>query len=145
MSLKTSDDWNQFLLRFLLAFAFWEVVAFPLRMLFFSKFYFDPSLSGIFVPMANVYWLGPIAADFLSIFALGALYFLCKRGLPEGLVGGLLFGTLFSLSAYVGPTLMLTTFLQIGNLPIWWIWVIFQTLQAITVSVIFSLLVRNNY
>jgi hypothetical protein len=73
MSLKTSNDWNQFLIRFLLAFAFWEVIAFPLRMLFFSKFYYDPNLSGIFVSIANIYWLGPIAADFLSILTLGAL------------------------------------------------------------------------
>ncbi|MCG9873723.1 MAG: hypothetical protein MH321_02925 [Leptospiraceae bacterium] len=143
MSLKTSNDWNQFLVRFLLAFGFWEVVAFPLRMLFFSKFYFDPSLSSIFVPMANIYWIGPIAADFVTIFALGALYFLCKGGLPEGLVGGLLFGILFSISAYLGPVLILSTFLKIGSLPIWWVWVVFQSLQAITVSAIYSLLVRE--
>lgn len=143
MSLKTSNDWNQFLVRFLLAFGFWEVVAFPLRMLFFSKFYFDPSLSNIFVPIANIYWLGPIAADFATIFTLGALYFLCKGGLPEGLVGGLLFGILFSISAYLGPVLILSTFLKIGSLPIWWVWVVFQSLQAITVSAIYSLLVRE--
>lgn len=143
MSLKTSNDWNQFLIRFLLAFTFWEVIAFPLRMLFFSKFYYDPSLSGIFVSIANVYWLGPIAADFLSILTLGALYYLGKNGMPEGLVGGLLFGILFSTAAYVGPILLLTTFLKIGSLPVWWIWVLFQSLQAIVVSVVYSLTIRD--
>ncbi len=143
MSLKTSNDWNQFLIRFLLAFAFWEVIAFPLRMLFFSKFYYDPNLSGIFVSIANIYWLGPIAADFLSILTLGALYYLGRFSMPDGLVGGLLFGVLFSIAAYVGPILLLTTFLKIGSLPVWWIWVLFQSLQAIVVSVVYSLTIRD--
>jgi hypothetical protein len=113
MSLKTSNDWNQFLIRFLLAFAFWEVIAFPLRMLFFSKFYYDPSLSGIFVSIANVYWLGPIAADFLSILTLGALVLSRKDlGCQKDWSADLLFGVLFSTAAYVGPILLLTTFLK---------------------------------
>ena len=73
MSLTTSKDWNQFLIRFIVAFAFWEVLAFPLRMLFFSKFYHDPNIQNMFMRIADVYWLGPIAADFLGIFALGFL------------------------------------------------------------------------
>lgn len=138
MSLSTSRDWNQFLLRFIIAFAFWEVLAFPLRMLFFSKFYHNPELQSIFVPVAEIYWLGPISAEFIGIFVIGFLYTLIQKGLPEGLVGGLLFGFLFSIAGFVSPTLFLTTLTNLAPNSLWWIWVLFLSLQTITVSSIYS-------
>lgn len=143
MNLNTSKDWNQFLLRFLIAFAFWEVLAFPLRMLFFSKFYHDPSIESLFIRIADVYWLGPISAEFLGIFFLGLLFYLVKSGLPEGLVGGLLFGTVFSIAAFVAPVLFLTTLTQVAPAALWWIWVLFLTIQTITVSSIYSVSISD--
>ena len=139
MSIRTSKDWNQFLIRFIVAFAFWEVIAFPLRMLFFSKFYHDPSIQSVFVNIADVYWLGPITADFIGIFALGYLYSLVKSGLPEGLVGGILFSLSFSLAAYVSPVLFVTSLTNIAPLALWWIYVLFLSLQAIIVTSIYSI------
>ena len=144
MSLKSSNDWNHYLLRFLLAFAFWEVLAFPLRLLFFSKFYHDPSLSRIFISISDVYWLGPILADFIGIFALGAAYFIGRGGFPVGLVGGLLFGFTFSIAAYFAPTLLLTSVTSIVPNNLWWVWVSFLSLQAITVSIVYSISFDDN-
>lgn len=139
MSLTTSRDWNQFLIRFIVAFAFWEVLAFPIRMLFFSKFYHDPGIQNMFTRIADVYWLGPIAADFLGIFALGFLYSFVKNGLPDGLVGGILFGFSFSIAAFVAPILFVTSLTTIAPLGLWWIWVLFLSIQSITVSCIYSI------
>jgi predicted membrane-bound spermidine synthase len=138
MSLTTSKDWNQFLIRFIVAFAFWEVLAFPLRMLFFSKFYHDPSIQSMFIRIADVYWLGPIAADFLGIFALGFLYAFVKNGLPEGLVGGILFGFAFSIAAFVAPVLFVTSLTIIAPTALWWIWVLFLSMQTLVVSSVYS-------
>lgn len=143
MSLKTSKDWNQFLVRFFLAFAFWEVIAFPLRVLFFSKFYHNPELQGLFVRIADVYWIGPIAADFIGIFALGLLYNLSKNSLPGGLVGGLLYGVLVSVFGFVAPTLFVSSLTYVAPVGLWWVWVMFLSLQTLVTSVVFSLSVSE--
>ncbi|TGN06901.1 hypothetical protein [Leptospira ilyithenensis] len=139
MKSPNTDTWNRILVRFLLAFAFWEAVAIPLRMLFFSKFYFDPSLKGIFVPIADVYWVGPIAGDLLQTLFLGILYGYAKENLPKGLVGGLLFGLLFSLTAYVGLVLFLSNLIQITPTILWWVWAGYQTLFALATGAIYSI------
>jgi hypothetical protein len=138
MSLRTSKDWNQFLVRFLIAFSFWEVIAFPLRILFFSKFYHSLEYTKFFLPIAEVYWLVPIAAEILLIFTLGALYYLCRTGLPFGLVGGLLFGALVSLFAFVSPNLILLEFTKAIPANLSWIWVLYLSLQVMIVSGVYS-------
>ncbi|GBF50187.1 hypothetical protein LPTSP4_17110 [Leptospira ryugenii] len=136
---QKTETWNRILVRFLLAFAFWEVVAIPLRMLFFSKFYFDPNFKAVFVPMHEVYWIGPIAGDLIQCFFLALLFVFSKQQLPEGLVGGILFGFLFAITAYVGPVLLLTNLTNLTANYVWWVWVAFQTLFSITVSSIYSI------
>jgi hypothetical protein len=134
-----TETWNRILVRFLLAFAFWEAIGIPLRMLFFSKFYFDPSLRGSFVPVADVYWIGPIAGDLIQTLFLSFLYVYSKENLPVGLVGGILFGLIYAITAFVGPTLILTNLTNFVPLQLAWVWVGFQTLFSVAVGAILSI------
>ncbi|TGN18937.1 hypothetical protein [Leptospira idonii] len=139
MKSPNTETWNRILVRFLLAFAFWEAVAIPLRMLFFSKFYFDPSLQSLFVSMTDVYWLGPVAGDLIQSLFMAILFAYAREGLPEGLLGGLGFGILFSLGAVVGPTLFLSTLTQFAPTSLLWVWAGYQTLFSIVAGSIYSI------
>lgn len=134
-----TETWNRILVRFLLAFAFWEAIAIPLRMLFFSKFYFEPSLKGIFVPVADVYWIGPIAGDLVQTLFLAILYVYARESLPKGLVGGILFGLIYAITSALGTTLVLSNLTQVAPTLLWWVWACFQTIYAMTVGSIFSI------
>ncbi|MDZ4725422.1 MAG: hypothetical protein SH817_04655 [Leptospira sp.] len=139
MNSPKTETWNRILVRFLLAFAFWEAISIPLRMLFFSKFYFDPSLRGIFVPVSDVYWIGPIAGDLIQTLFLAILYVYARPSLPNGLVGGILFGIVYAITANMGVTLVLTSLTNVAPTLIWWVWAGFQTLYAIIAGSVFSI------
>lgn len=139
MKTINTDSLNRILIRFLLAFAFWETVSIPLRMLFFSKFYFDPLLKGIFVPVADIYWIGPIAGDLIQTLFLAFMFAYSRASLPNGLIGGILFGLVYSMTAFVGMTLVLSNLTNIVPTSLWWIWVGYETLYAIIVGSIFSI------
>jgi len=108
-------------------------------MLFFSKFYFDPSLRGIFVPVSDVYWIGPIAGDLIQTLFLAILYVYARPSLPNGLVGGILFGIVYAITANMGVTLVLTSLTNVAPTLIWWVWAGFQTLYAIIAGSVFSI------
>jgi len=129
--------WNQFLIRFFLAFAFWEAFSFPVKILLFSKFYYNIELTGLFVQMRDVYWVVPIVADFIQIFAIGVLYNLARKSLPENISGGVVFGLLISILFMSIPLFMISFTNSMTNL-IWWTWAIYQFIESLTVSVIFS-------
>ena len=129
--------WNQFLIRFFLAFAFWEAFSFPVKILLFSKFYYNVDLSGLFVQMKDVYWVVPIGADFIQIFAIGVIYTLARKSLPENISGGVIIGLMVSLLFISIPLFMISFTSPIPGI-IWWTWAIYQFIESITVSVIYS-------
>lgn len=138
MSSLNTEKWNRILVRFLLAFSFWEAVSIPLRMLFFAKFYFDPTLKSIFVPITDVFWLGPVFSDLTFTLAFGFLYALMKESLPQGLVGGFLVGILVSIIGFVSPMLWTLSLTNFAPTQLVWVWVAYYSLFTISTAVIYS-------
>ncbi|TGK37859.1 hypothetical protein EHO65_15215 [Leptospira andrefontaineae] len=138
MGLRTAKDWNQFLLRFFVALGIWEVASVSLRTLLFSTFYFDPNLKNFFVPMSQVFWIGPIVADILEVFFIGILASLVRPALPYGLLGGLLTGICFSIAAFVAPALAISQFTGAFPVKLVWLWVFYQSVLSILASFVFT-------
>lgn len=138
MGLRTAKDWNQFLLRFFVALGIWEVASVTLRTLLFSVFYYDPNLKSFFIPISQVVWVGPIVADLLQVFFLGILVSLAKLSLPYGIIGGLLAGIVFSVAAYAAPALAISQFTGAFPAKIVWLWVFYQTVLTLAISLVFS-------
>ncbi|WP_210410818.1 hypothetical protein [Leptospira sarikeiensis] len=138
MGLRTTKDWNQFLLRFFVALGLWEVAAVSLRTLLFSVFYFDPSFKDFFIPFSQVFWLGPIAADFLQVFFIGILVSLVRPSLPYGLLGGLLVGICFSIAAFAAPALAISQFTGAFPVKLVWLWAFYQTVLSILSCFVFT-------
>ena len=129
--------WNHLIIRFLVSFAFWEVLSFPVKMLFFSKFYYSSEFKHVFTPIADIYWIIPAFADMIQIFITGFLYFLAKHTLPEKYAGGFLFGLLLS-GIFVSIVLFLQSFTSAFPLQILWIWFLYEAFLSVTVSLIYS-------
>lgn len=138
MGLRNSKDWNRFLLRFFIAFGFWEVASVPLRTLLFSIFYYDPLYHFFFIPVAEVLWIGPIAADLIQVFFLGILITLTRANLPIGIVGGILVGFSFSIAAFAAPTLSVLHLTRAVPTQIAWLWVLYQSILVLVASLIYS-------
>jgi len=136
-SLNT-EKWNRILVRFLLAFSFWEAVSIPLRMLFFSKFYFDPNFKGIFVPITDVFWIAPVFSDLVFTLSFGVLYSLIKDSLPQGLVGGFLVGILVSIIGFVSPMLWTLSLTNFAPVVLVWVWVAYYAIFTTVTAVIYS-------
>lgn len=132
-----SKIWNHLIIRFLVSFASWEVLSFPIKMLFFSKFYYSTEFKQFFVPMIDIYWIIPAFADIMQIFVTGFLYYLAKHTLPEKYAGGFLFGLLLS-GIFASIALLLQSFTTVFPIKILWIWFLYEALMSIIVSVIYS-------
>ena len=87
--------------------------------------------------MKDIFWAGPVFADFIQIFIIGALYTLSKRSLPESISGGFLFGLLISVF-FASIALFMASFTNSMNNTIWWVWALYQFIESVTVSVIYS-------
>lgn len=138
MNSLNAEKWNRILVRFLLAFSFWEAVSIPLRMLFFSKFYFDPNFKGIFVPITDVFWLAPVFSDLVFTLSFGVLYSLIKDSLPQGLVGGFLVGIVISIIGYVSPMLWTLSLTNFAPSILVWVWVAYYAIFTTVTAVIYS-------
>lgn len=135
--MKTAREWNQFLIRFLISFFFWEAISIPLRSLLFSRYYYDPTQTSFFIPMDEVNWLVLGIADFILIFFLGLISRFARKELPAGILGGILLGIVFSLAAFVGPTLALSALSATIPVFLLWIWVVYLSLLTLVSSCIF--------
>ncbi|MBM9590366.1 hypothetical protein JWG41_07915 [Leptospira sp. 201903075] len=138
MSSLNTEKWNRILVRFLLAFSFWEAVSIPLRMLFFSKFYFDPNFKGTFILITDVFWLAPVFSDLVFTLSFGVLYSLIKDSLPEGLVGGFLVGILVSIIGFVSPMLWTLSLTNFAPPVLVWVWVAYYAIFTTITAVIYS-------
>ncbi|WP_167882059.1 hypothetical protein [Leptospira semungkisensis] len=138
MGLRTTKDWNQFLLRFFVALGVWEIASVTLRTLLFSVFYYDPNLKNFFTPISQIVWVGPIVADLIQVFFLGILVTLARPALPFGLLGGLVAGFSFSIAAYAAPALAISQFTGVFPIKLLWLWVFYQSVLTFIGSFIFS-------
>ncbi|TGK01482.1 hypothetical protein EHQ53_07665 [Leptospira langatensis] len=138
MGLRTTKDWNQFLLRFFVALGVWEVASVTLRTLLFSVFYYDPNLKNFFIPISQIVWVGPIVADLIQVFFLGLLVTLARPSLPYGLLGGLVAGLSFSIAAYAAPALAISQFTGAFPIKLLWLWVFYQSVLTLIGAFIFS-------
>ncbi|EPG74325.1 hypothetical protein LEP1GSC058_3578 [Leptospira fainei serovar Hurstbridge str. BUT 6] len=138
MGLRNSKDWNRFLLRFFVAFGFWEVISVPLRTLLFSVFYYDPLFRSFFVPITEIFWIGPIAADLIQVFFVGLLITFARAALPIGILGGILAGFVFSVAAFVAPILSILHLTRAVPTQIAWLWVFYQSVLILIASLIYS-------
>jgi len=132
-----STFWNHLLIRFIISFAFWEAFSLPVKMLFFSKFYYMPAVKSIFVPIVDIYWLGPVFADFIQIFFTGVLYYLAKPSLPEKFAGGFLFGIVLA-GVFAGLTIFILSFTTVFPTQMVWVWCLYEALLSVSVAVIYS-------
>lgn len=129
--------WNNLLIRFIISFAFWEAFSLPVKMLFFSKFYYMAEFKSIFVPIIDIYWIGPVFADIIQIFFTGILYSLAKPSLPEKFAGGFLFGLAMA-GIFAGITIFTLSFTTVFPPQMLWVWSLYEALLSITVAVIYS-------
>ncbi|MCB1157931.1 MAG: hypothetical protein H7A25_02080 [Leptospiraceae bacterium] len=101
-----SNAIHVYLVRFAVIFVLWEVIAFPLRLLFFSA---DTNTANELMTrfLPGFFWTGIFTADIISVAFIGVLCDLLRPVVPRGIYGGLTLGFLFSVSAYSGLVVML--------------------------------------
>lgn len=138
MSFQSTRFWNQFLVRYLIAFSFWEALGVPLRILFFAKLYGDSTYKTLFVPLGDLYWPLPFLADLIQVFFIGLISNSARKNLPDGIAGGFLFGIFFSIASYVSIAVLLLTFTMIPAFPLT-VMASVLSIQTIIVTVIFFL------
>ncbi|MCE9500637.1 MAG: hypothetical protein K8R21_09080 [Leptospira sp.] len=143
MKINSPGFWNQFLLRFIVAFSFWEVLGFPFRLVFFSKFYNDDLYRNFFVSVQDIYWPVPILAESVFVFFLGLLIQLSRHSLPEGISGGFVFGLIFSVCSYFSAAVFFVNFTQISSAVIW-VWALYSAILTIIVSGVYTIGVENS-
>jgi len=142
MNFSSAGFWNQFLVRFVVSFSFWEVLGFPLRLIFFSKFYNDVVYKNFFVSISDIYWPIPVLAEFVFVFFLGLLIQFSKSSLPEGISGGILFGLVFSVASYFSAAIFFVNFTLVSP-SIIWVWAAYSGILTIIVSSVYTMGTEN--
>ena len=132
-----SKVWNHILIRFLVSLAFWEALSFPLKMLFFSKFYYSNDFKSFFTPVTDINWIIPAIADMIQIFATGLIVSLARPSLPEKLAGGFLAGLILS-GIFVGITLFIQSFTSLFPTEFLWMWCLYEVFLSLTVAIIYT-------
>lgn len=92
----------------------------------------------MFVPITDVFWLGPVFSDLSFTLAFGFLYVLMKESLPQGLVGGFLVGILVSIIGFVSPMLWTLSLTNFAPSALVWVWVAYYSIFTISTAVIYS-------
>ncbi|PJZ71226.1 hypothetical protein CH373_01560 [Leptospira perolatii] len=139
MGLHSTRDWNRFLLRFFIAFGFWEVISVPLRSLLFSAFYYDSSLRTFFTPVSEIQWIAPILSDLVQVFFLGIVVTLARSSFQFGIIGGIVTGISFSIAGFIAPVFGALQFTKSLPNKILWAWVFYQSALTLVGSLIYAI------
>lgn len=92
----------------------------------------------MFVPITDVFWIGPVFSDLSFTLSFGFLYALMKESLPQGLVGGFLVGILVSIIGFVSPMLWTLSLTNFAPTVLVWVWVAYYAIFTISTAVIYS-------
>ncbi|MBE7412672.1 MAG: hypothetical protein L6Q54_13605 [Leptospiraceae bacterium] len=133
----SSEFWNKFFNRFLIAFTFWEALGIPLRILFFAKLYEDTSFKSYFLTVGEIYWPFPFLVDLIQVFFIGLVSVFTRREPSGGIASGIFFGIFFSLGAYFSTSLLLMTFTTIPRFPLLMTAIVLSIQTIIATSIFF--------